>query len=261
MWSKKNNQLKKETKIIIVFFMLGALLGSLSYELVPISFEGTLILDPAKIAGKNIEKISSTLTKLNMLTFYSDEALSICKIANTRELKEFKKYSSKDNTFILIKIISKDQARISSCLDIIKKEINKDEAERFKILLNKKITELEFINKQIKLTEILNKKINIEHLPELMLDFSKIESYLLHTNLAVTTITNLRSLIDAKFKLENEINPINSHPTVSLLPVYVEKKEVPKTIFIVFCGFLGITLKLILLMLRRKNFNIRQMQP
>jgi hypothetical protein len=232
---KNNTQLKKEIKNHAIFFIFGCVLGGIASELSPANYEGTMIIESSKFAGKSIEDSYSLLLKVNQFSYFNKENLLTCNIKNNHELKRIKKYIAPRTNYLAFKMKGNQEDLIRSCLVGIKDDIFKKQEEALGYLIRAKLEELK----------------KLEDLEQKYFTTFTVANEVSKSAYAHQFFWNLISNItEQKIKIQDDLLRPNTKETELVADINIEKEQTLIGTFAMFGGFLGLIFRWLLLRFR-----------
>lgn len=222
--------LKSHKKMILIFVIIGTLLGGLYGNFTVPVYKGSVLISPAKIAGALVVNPKITVTKLDMNSFYSKETFLNC---NPDFYKDkdidydisglVKASVTKDGDLIQLLMQNKNKTIITDCLNSIVDDIRASENKIIDPLIKSKNNELTLLEEKLKEAQAFKVKLNEQQIRELKANDERL-SVLLYTNMILFNSKDIKETIAEINKIKTDLSPEQTKPANNVLPINIEKK-------------------------------------
>ncbi len=266
---------KSHKKIILIFVIIGSLLGCLFGIFKGPVYKGSVLISPAKITGALAENPKVTVTKLDMNSYYSKETFLNCNPSFYRDRdrdrdKDKDKDKDKDNdidydisTLVkasvtkdgdLIQLLMKNKNKtvIKDCLTSIVDHIRMSQNKILDTIIQSKNIDLRLAEESLKNTEEFMLKLNDKQIKELKTNDQRFSVDLLYTNIFLSNRDKIRASLaeirTIKFALSSE----QTKPAATFLPINIQKKSSPTPQLGALIGlFLGLCLGILIAFIKQ----------
>ena len=228
--------LKSHKKMILIFVIIGTLLGGLYGNFTVPVYKGSVLISPAKIAGAFVVNPKITVTKLDMNSFYSKETFLNCnpdfyKDKDKDKDKDIdydisglvKASVTKDGDLIQLLMQNKNKTIITDCLNSIVDDIRASENKIIDPLIKSKNNELTLLEEKLKEAQAFKVKLNEQQIRELKANDERL-SVLLYTNMILFNSKDIKETIAEINKIKTDLSPEQTKPANNVLPINIEKK-------------------------------------
>ncbi len=222
--------LKSHKKMILIFVIIGTLLGGLYGNFTVPVYKGSVLISPAKIAGALVVNPKITVTKLDMNSFYSKETFLNC---NPDFYKDkdidydisglVKASVTKDGDLIQLLMQNKNKTIITDCLNSIVDDIRASENKIIDPLIKSKNNELTLLEEKLKEAQAFKVKLNEQQIRELKANDERL-SVLLYTNMILFNSKDIKETTAEINKIKTDLSPEQTKPANNVLPINIEKK-------------------------------------
>jgi hypothetical protein len=231
---------RKNIKTLVIFILLGGLLGGLYGKFADPVYNGQVLVSPAKIAGVFVVEPKITLTKLDMNTYYPKEAFIACNPTFYKDKDKdidkdieydmsaiVKNSITKDGNLIELVMQSSNKQVIHECLNSIVNAINVSQKIIAEPLIESKKTELTLNEQELKLAEEFRIQLNDKQIKNLKTTEAGFATDLLYTNIVINNAEEIKKLIDQKNKINTELSSELTKDAGKVLPINIERKSFP----------------------------------
>ena len=224
---------KSHKKMILIFVIIGALLGGLYANFKEPTYKGSALISPAKIAGTFVVDPITTVTKLAMNSYYSKETFLNCNPDfykdkdkdNNYDLTSLIKSSiTKDGELIQVLIQNKNKTVVKDCLNSLVNDIRMRQDEIAQPIIQLKNNELKLAEEKLKNAEDFRIKLNDKQIKELKISGERFSVDLLYTNMILFNSSDIKQTIAEINKLKNELSSPQTKSAENALPINIEKK-------------------------------------
>ncbi len=252
--------LKSHKKMILIFVIIGTLLGGLYGNFTVPVYKGSVLISPAKIAGAFVVNPKITVTKLDMNSFYSKETFLNCNPDFYKDKDKDIDYDisglvkasvTKDGDLIQLLMQNKNKTIITDCLNSIVDDIRASENKIIDPLIKSKNNELTLLEEKLKEAQAFKVKLNEQQIRELKANDERL-SVLLYTNMIVFNSKDIKETIAEINKIKTDLSSEQTKPADKVLPINIEKKSFPSLKLGILLGlFLGFGLGLLISLARQ----------
>jgi capsular polysaccharide biosynthesis protein len=246
---------KSHKKMILIFVIIGALLGGLYGNFTEPVYEGSILISPAKIAGTFVHDPKTSVTKLHFNSFYSKEVFLNCSAQSSKvEDKHFNisnlvKFSvTKDGGLIELRMQNKNKTLIENCLNSILADILANQNTTVGQFIQSKIYELKNLEEKLKYFKEFKFRLNDKQNKEFKKNNEILSLDLIYSNLLL--LSDIKETISEINKIKIDLSLEQTKLSGEALPLNFEKKSplTPKLgaligLFLGLC--LGISIALI----------------
>ncbi len=226
--------LKSHKKMILIFVIIGTLLGGLYGNFTVPVYKGSVLISPAKIAGAFVVNPKITVTKLDMNSFYSKETFLNCNPDFYKDKEKDIDYDisglvkasvTKDGDLIQLLMQHKNKTIITDCLNSIVDDIRASENKIIDPLIKSKNNELTLLEEKLKEAQAFKVKLNEQQIRELKANDERFPVNLLYTNMILFNSKDIKETIIEINKIKTDLSPEQTKPAKNVLPIYIEKKS------------------------------------
>ncbi len=252
---------KSHKKFILIFVILGGILGGLFGKNAGPMYKGSVLISPAKIAGQFVVDPKITLTKLDMNSYYSKETFLSCNPDFYKDKDKDIDYDmsgivkasiTKDGGLIELTMNQKNKTVIKNCLDQMINDIRQSQNLIAEPLIESKKMELSLAEEKLKISEEFRTKLNDKQIKELKTNDARFSTDLLYTNMLMLNASEIKQLMDQLNKIKTELSSEQTKPADKVLPINIEKKSFSSLKFGILLGlFLGFSLGLFISIVRQ----------
>jgi len=245
--------LKSHKKMILIFVIIGALLGGLYANFTEPIYKGSVLISSAKVSGVYVVNPKITLTKVNINSFYSKETLLNCNPDFYKEKEKDINYDisrlikaslTTDGELIQLKMQNKNKTVIKDCLNSMVHDISLSQNKIADSLIQSKNNELKFEEEKLKDAEELRNKLNNRQIKDLKTTNERIPVDLLYTDIIFSVFT-----IN---KIKTELASEQTKTATNVLPISIEKKSFPSPKLGALMGlFLGLCLGILIALIKQ----------
>ena len=237
---------------------MGGILGGLYGKLADPVYDGSVLVSPALVAGKYIIDPKTTLTKLNMNSYYSKETFLACNPTFFKDkdidydMSDIVKASiTKDGNLIELKMQSSNKETIHACMESIVSIINASQKTITDPLIESKKTELNLLETKLKLVEEFREQLNDKQIKNLKTNEQRFSTDMLYANIVLNNASEIKTLLDQINKVRTELSSEQTKDAGKVLPVNIERKSFPSEKLGLLLGFfLGGMLGLLISLLK-----------
>jgi hypothetical protein len=245
---------RKNIKTLVIFILLGGLLGGLYGKFADPVYNGSVLVSPAKIAGNFVVDPKITLTKLNMNSYYPKGAFMACnpsfykdkdKDKDDYDISDIVKASvTKDGSLIELTMKSSNKQVIHECLDSIINAITASQKIIAEPLIEFKKTELALNEQKLKLAEEFHIQLNDKQLKNIKTTEARFATDVLYANIVLNNASEIKTLMDQSNKIATELSSEQTKDAGKVLPINIERKSFPSLelgllLGLLLGGFLG----------------------
>ena len=257
--------LKSHKKMILIFVIIGTLLGGLYGNFSRPVYKGTILISPAKVAGEIIVSSKVTLTKLYMNSFYSKETFLNCnpdfyKDKDKDKDKDIdydistlvKASVTKDGDLIQLLMQNKNKTVIKDCLSSMVDDIRASQNRIADPLIQSKNNELTLLEEKLKKAEEFKSKLNDKQIKELKTTDERFSVNLIYTNMILLNNKDINETITEINKIKMDLSSEQTKPASNVLPINIEKKSFPTPKLGAVIGlFLGLCLGILIALIKQ----------
>jgi LPS O-antigen subunit length determinant protein (WzzB/FepE family) len=229
---------KSHKKMILIFVIIGGLLGGLYGNFMAPIYKGSVLISPAKIAGAFVVNPKLTLSTLDMNSFYSKETFLNCgpdfyKDKDKDKDKDIdydistlvKASLTKDGELIELQMQNKNKTVITDCLSSMVDDIRTRQNVIAEPLIQSKINELKLLEEQLKNAEELKSKLNDKQVIQFQKNIEHLALNILYTNIALLNSNEIKQIKTEINKFKIDLSPEQTKPASKVLPIRIEKKS------------------------------------
>ena len=250
--------LKSHKKMILIFVIIGTLLGGLYGNFIEPVYKGSVLISPAKIAGAFVANPRVILTKLGMNSYYSKETFLNCnpdfykdKDIDYNISNLVKASVTKDGDLIQLFMQNKNKTVIKDCLHSMVDDIRASQNKITDPLIQSKNNELTLLEEKLKNAEEFKSKLNDKEFKELKTNGERFSVNLLYTNLILLN-KDIKETITEINKIKTDLSSEQTKPASNVLPINIEKKLILTPKLGALIGlFLGLCLGIFLALIKQ----------
>jgi LPS O-antigen subunit length determinant protein (WzzB/FepE family) len=258
---------KSHKKMILIFVIIGTLLGGLYGNFAAPVYKGSILISPAKVSGVFVVNPKVTVTKLDMNSYYSKETFLNCnpdfyKDKNKDKDKDkdidydissmVKASVTKDGDLIQLLMQNKNKTVIKDCLNSMFDDIRANQNMITEPLIQLKNIELTLLEEKLKNAEEFKAKLNEKQISELKTNGERFSVDLLYTNMILFNSKDIKETITEINKVKIDLSPEQTKPASNLLPISIEKKSFPTPKLGALIGlFLGLCLGILIALIKQ----------
>ena len=254
---------KSHKKMILIFVIIGALLGGLYANFTEPVYKGSVLISPAKIAGTFVVNPKVTLTKLDMNSYYSKETFLNCNPDFYKDKDKDKDIDydistlvkasvTKDGDLIQLLMQDKNKTVIKDCLNSMVDDIRISQSIIAEPLIQLKNNELMLLEEKLKNAEEFKVKLNEKQIRELKTNGERFSVDLLYTNMILFNSKDIKETITEINKVKTDLSSEQTKPANKALPINIEKKSFPTPKLGALMGlFLGLCLGILIALIKQ----------
>ena len=224
---------KSHKKMILIFGIIGTLLGGLYASFTGPVYKGSILISPAKVAGAILSNPKVILTELNVNSFYSKETFLNCNPDFNKDKDEEIGYEisdivqaslTKDGNLIQLQMQNKNKTVIKDCLNSIVDDIFISQSIIAKPLIQSKNYELTLLEEKLKEAVAFKVKLNNIQIKELRTNSERFSVDLVYTNMILFNSKDISETITEINKIKIDLSSEKTKPANKLLPITIVKK-------------------------------------
>ena len=254
---------KSHKKMILIFVIIGALLGGLYANFKEPVYIGSVLISPAKIAGAFVVNPKVTVTNLDMNSYYSKETFLNCNPDFYKDKDKDKDIDydistlvkasvTKDGDLIQLLMQDKNKTVITNCLNSMVDDMRISENKIAEPLIQLKNNELTLLEEKLKNAEAFRVKLNEKQIKELKTNGERFSVDLLYTNMILFNNKDIKETMTEINKVKTDLSSEQTKPADKVLPINIEKKSFPSLKLGILLGlFLGFGLGLFISLVRQ----------
>jgi hypothetical protein len=254
---------KSHKKMILIFVIIGALLGGLYANFTEPVYKGSVLISPAKIAGDFVVNPKITLTKLDMNSYYSKETFLNCNPDFYKDKDKDKDIDyditalvkasvTKDGDLIQLLMQNKNKTVITDCLNSMVDDMRISQNKIAEPLIQLKNNELTLLEEKLKNAEAFKDKLNEKQIKELKTNGERFSVDLLYTNMILFNSKDITDTITEINKVKTDLSSEQTKPANKVLPINIEKKSFPTPKLGALIGlFLGLCLGILMALIKQ----------
>jgi hypothetical protein len=254
---------KSHKKMILIFVIIGALLGGLYANFTEPVYKGSVLISPAKIAGDFVVNPKITLTKLDMNSYYSKETFLNCNPDFYKDKDKDKDIDyditalvkasvTKDGDLIQLLMQNKNKTVITDCLNSMVDDMRISQNKIAEPLIQLKNNELTILEEKLKNAEEFKVKLNEKQIKELKTNGERFSVDLLYTNMILFNNRDIKETLTEINKIKTDLSSELTKPANKVLPISIEKKSFPTLKLGVLMGlFLGLCLGILIALIKQ----------
>ena len=230
--------LKSHKKMILIFVIIGGLLGGLYGNFTAPVYKGSVLISPAKIAGAFVVNPKVTVTKLDMNSYYSNETFLNCNPDFYKDKDKDKDKDvdydisslvkasvTKDGDLIQLQMQNKNKTVIKDCLNSMVDDIRISQSIIAEPLIQLKNNELMFLEERLKNAEEFKVKLNDKQLKELKTNSERFSVDLVYTNMILFNSKDISETLTEINKIKIDLSSEETKPASNVFPISIEKKS------------------------------------
>ena len=254
---------KSHKKMILIFVIIGALLGGFYTNFTEPVYKGSVLISPAKIAGTFVVNPKVTVTKLDMNSYYSKETFLNCNPDFYKDKDKDKDIDydistlvkasvTKDGDLIQLLMQDKNKTVIKDCLNSMVDDIRISQSIIAEPLIQLKNNELMLLEEKLKNAEEFKVKLNEKQIRELKTNGERFSVDLLYTNMILFNSKDIKETITEINKVKTDLSSEQTKPANKALPINIEKKSFPTPKLGALMGlFLGLCLGILIALIKQ----------
>jgi capsular polysaccharide biosynthesis protein len=256
---------KSHKKMILIFVIIGTLLGGLYGNFTAPVYKGSVLISPAKIAGGFVVNPKVTVTKLDMNSYYSKETFLNCnpdfyKDKDKDKDKDIdydiasmvKASVTKDGDLIQLLMQNKNKTVITDCLNSMVDDMRISQNKIAEPLIQLKNNELTLLEEKLKNAEEFKAKLNEKQIKELKTNGERFSVDLLYANMILFNSKDIKETMNEINKIKLDLSSEQTKPADKLLPISIEKKSFPTPKLGALIGlFLGLCLGTLIALIKQ----------
>ena len=252
---------KSHKKMILIFVIIGALLGGLYGNFTEPVYKGSVLISPAKIAGTFVVNPKVTVTKLDMNSYYSKETFLNCNPDFYKDKDKDIDYDisalvkasvTKDGDLIQLLMQNKNKTVITDCLNSMVDDMRISQNKIAEPLIQLKNNELTILEEKLKNAEEFKVKLNEKQIKELKTNGERFSVDLLYTNMILFNNRDIKETLTEINKIKTDLSSELTKPANKVLPISIEKKSFPTLKLGVLMGlFLGLCLGILIALIKQ----------
>ena len=254
---------KSHKKMILIFIIIGALLGGLYGNFTEPFYKGSVLISPAKIAGTFVVNPKVTLTKLDMNSYYSKETFLNCNPDFYKDKDKDKDIDydistlvkasvTKDGDLIQLLMQNKNKTVITDCLNSMVDDMRISQNKIAEPLIQLKNNELTLLEEKLKNAEEFKAKLDEKQIKELKTNGERFSVDLLYTNMILFNSKDIQETMTEINKIKTDLSSEQTKPADKVLPINIEKKSFPTPKLGALMGlFLGLCLGILIAFIKQ----------
>jgi hypothetical protein len=256
---------RSHKKIILIFVIIGALLGGFYGNFIGLFYKGSILISPAKIAGAFVESPKTMVTKINMNKYHSKETLLKCNPDFYKDKDRDKDIDydmsnvvkasvSKDGDLIQLQMQDKNKIVIKDCLNSIVDNISNDGKIIVDSFIQLKKSELEFREEELKKTEEFEVQARNTQIKELKKNAERLSVDLLYANMILfNSEKNSKTMAEITKMKGNFYSEQTKYSSIAV-PIDIKKKSFLTAKLGALIGlFLGLCLGILIIIIKQKK--------
>ena len=254
---------KSHKKMILIFVIIGALLGGLYANFTGPVYKGSVLISPAKIAGTFVVNPKVIVTKLDMNSYYSKETFLNCNPDFYKDKDKDKDIDydistlvkasvTKDGDLIQLLMQNKNKTVITNCLNSMVDDMRISQNKIAEPLIQLKNNELTLLEEKLKNAEEFKAKLDEKQIKELKTNGERFSVDLLYTNMILFNSKEIKETISEINKVKIDLSSEQTKPADKVLPINIEKKSFPTPKLGALMGlFLGLCLGILIAFIKQ----------
>ena len=252
---------KSHKKMILIFVIIGGLLGGLYGNFTSPVYKGSVLISPAKIAGAFVVNPKVTVTKLDMNSYYSKETFLNCNPDFYKDKDKDIDYDisnlvkasvTKDGDLIQLQMQNKNKTVIKDCLNSMVDDMRISQNKIAEPLIQLKNNELTLLEEKLKNAEAFKVKLNEKQIKELKTNGERFLVDLLYTNMILFNSKDIKETMTEINKIKTDLSSEQTKPANKVLPINIEKKSFPTPKLGAVIGlFLGLCLGILIALIKQ----------
>ena len=256
---------KSHKKMILIFVIIGTLLGSLYGNFTAPVYKGSVFISPAKIEGAFVINPVVAMTKLKMNSFYSKETFLNCNLDLYKDkdidydISNLVKASFiKGDNLIELRMQDKNKTVIKDCLNSVADDIRKSQNIIADPLIQLKNYELKLLEETLKISEKYKSILKDMQIKELKINSEHFSPDLLSMNIILLNSNDNNVTISQINKLKTDLLLERTRSAGNIVPISIEKKSFPSLELGSLLGlFLGLCLGILLALIKQIILKVR----
>jgi LPS O-antigen subunit length determinant protein (WzzB/FepE family) len=225
---------KSHKKIILIFVIIGALLGGLYANFTEPVYKGSVLISPAKIAGDFVVNPEVTVTKLDMNSYYSKETFLNCNPDFYKDKDKHIDYDisalvkasvTKDGDLIQLLMQNKNKTVITDCLNSMVDDMRISQNKIAEPLIQLKNNELMLLEEKLKNAEEFKVKLNEKQIKELKTNSEQLSVDILYSNMILFNSKDIKETMTEINQIKIDLSSEQTKPAHKVLPINIEKKS------------------------------------
>jgi capsular polysaccharide biosynthesis protein len=252
---------KSHKKMILIFIIIGALLGGLYANFIEPVYKGSVLISPAKIAGTFVVNPNVTVTKLDMNSYYSKETFLNCNPDFYKDKDKDIDYDistlvkasvTKDGDLIQLLMQNKNKTVITDCLNSMVDDMRISQNKIAEPLIQLKNNELTLLEEKLKNAEEFKAKLDEKQIKELKTNGERFSVDLLYTNMILFNSKDIKETMTEINQIKIDLSSEQTKPAHKVLPINIEKKSFPTPKLGALMGlFLGLCLGILIAFIKQ----------
>jgi len=254
---------KSHKKMILIFIIIGALLGGLYGNFTVPVYKGSVLISPAKIAGTFVVNPKVTVTKLDMNSYYSKETFLNCNPDFYKDKDKDKDIDydistlvkasvTKDGDLIQLLMQNKNKTVITDCLNSMVDDMRISQNKIAEPLIQLKNNELTLLEEKLKNAEEFKAKLDEKQIKELKTNGERFSVDLLYTNMILFNSKDIKETMTEINQIKTDLSSEQTKPADKVLPINIEKKSFPTPKLGALMGlFLGLCLGILIAFIKQ----------
>jgi capsular polysaccharide biosynthesis protein len=252
---------KSHKKMILIFVIIGGLLGGLYGNFTGPVYKGSVLISTAKIAGTFVVNPKVTVTKLDMNSYYSKETFLNCNPDFYKDKDKDIDYAissmvkasvTKDGDLIELHMQNKNKTVITNCLNSMVDDMRISQNKIAEPLIQLKNNELTLLEEKLKNAEEFKARLNENQIKELKTNGERFAADLLYTNMILFNNKDIKETMTAIYKIKTDLSSEQTKPANIVLPINIEKKSFPTPQLAALLGlFLGLCLGILIALIKQ----------
>ena len=257
---------KENVKRIILFSILGGILGALFGKFAGPLYEGSMLIVPARVGGTYIIDPKVTLTELNMNSYYPKETFLVCNPEFYKDKDKDKDKDidydmsdivkttiTKDGSLLNLSLTHKKKSVIIDCLTHIEHDIQSSQKTLAEPLIEMKRNELQLAQNKLKISEDFRQRLNEKQLKDLKTNELRFSTDVLYANIVLNNASEIKNLMDQINKITTDLSSEQTREAGKVLPINIEKKSFPSEKLGLLLGlFLGLCLGILIALIKQR---------
>ena len=225
---------KSHKKMILIFVIIGALLGGLYANFTEPVYKGSVLISPAKIAGDFVVNPKNTVTKLGMNSYYSKETFLNCNPDFYKDKDKDIDYDisalvkasvTKDGDLIQLLMQHKNKTVIKDCLNSMVDDMRINQSIIAEPLIQLKNNTLMLLEEKLKNAEEFKVKLNEKLIKELKTNSERLSVGIIYSNMILFNSKDIKETMTEINQIKIDLSPEQTKPAHKVLPINIEKKS------------------------------------
>ena len=252
---------KTNFKRILLFVILGGVLGGLYGKYADPIYNGSVLISPARVAGNFVVDPKIILTKLEMNSYYSKETFLACNpLLNKDKDKDIdydmsnivKTSLTRRKILIMLKMESPNKETIRECLESITSDINESQKIIADPLIESKKNKLSLVEEKLMLAEQFHEQLNGKQIKNLKTTEQRFLTDLLYAHIVFNKAFEINALQDQINNLKTELSSEQTISAGKVSPINIERKSFPsEKIGLLLGSFLGLFFGIFITLIKR----------